>query len=203
MDWYDVERWRLESEIDRLSDLVGIPEDLRPRCEFRDDGARFIDFRYNGRLRCLSFSERGVTVERSTRDVSELMYWVISDALCRSGGTWAQRASALHALDPAWAERWCAELAGTIGPERRHEVPTLPPEEPFVLRSPRFRSPRPRRPAPAAVRPATRRPAGAGPRPAPLSAAFVSPPRSADSCDLCRKQRRTPKGFPRFRLLDR
>ncbi|MCX4757907.1 hypothetical protein [Kitasatospora purpeofusca] len=130
-----------------------------------------------------------------TDDVSELLYRLVCDALRGPEWTVERRAAALYALDPAWAERWCAELA-----EGPHEVPKLPPEEPFVLRPPKLRA---RRSRIAARAKAAERAVRAERPPVRLPAAFVSPTRSVDSCNACRVRRRTPSEFPRFRLLDR
>ncbi|MFB8238304.1 hypothetical protein ACFC58_17300 [Kitasatospora purpeofusca] len=174
-------RRRLENEIDRLWGLLGLTEYSKPSFDFAE--GHLITVGADGRLGYLYF-ERGVKeAERITRDVPELLYWVAADAVCGPGGSWEGRAAALYALDPAWAERWCAELAASVRPERQHEVPVLPPETPFVLRKP---APRPRKPRFAAPAPAVR--SGSG-----------SP---GHSCERCRpRSTEELPAFPRFRLL--
>ncbi|MFB8173662.1 hypothetical protein ACFC60_37505 [Kitasatospora purpeofusca] len=190
-------RYELGDRIDRLWDLLGLSEYGRPG--FAHAEGRLLVVGVDGRLSCLDF-DRGVKIgEWVTDDESELLYRLVRDALRGPEWTVERRAAALYALDPAWAERWCAELA-----ERPHAVPKLPPEEPFVLRPPKLRARRSTIAARAAARAkAAERAARTERLPVRLPAAFVGSTRSVDSCGACRVRRRTPREFPRFRLLDR
>ncbi|MCX4684816.1 hypothetical protein OG401_10920 [Kitasatospora purpeofusca] len=182
-------RYELGDRIDRLWDLLGLPVFRKPDFGVCADGT----------LVRLHFERSVMVREEVADDASELLYWAVRDAMYGREWTWGRQVAALYALDPVWAERWCAELAARVGPERQHEVPELPPEEPFVLRPPKLRA---RRSRIAARAKAAERAARTERPPVRLPAAFVSPTRFVDSCNACRVRRRTPSEFPRFRLLD-
>ncbi|SDT79067.1 Immunity protein 63 [Streptomyces sp. TLI_053] len=170
----------LENEIDRLWRLLGLPGEHKPSFDFASGNT--IGIRADGTMGYFSFERGEKLSERFTDDASELLYWVVRDGLPAHEWLWERQAAALYALDPAWAERWCTELADRVGPEWHHEIPVLPPERPFVLRRPGSRPRRPRRRKPA--------PAGSA--------------RPGDPCEWCRprpvEELLAP---PRFRLPGR
>ncbi|WP_406094100.1 hypothetical protein [Kitasatospora purpeofusca] len=122
-------RYELADRIDRLWDLLGLSEYSRPGFDCTE-GTR-LAVGADGRLSCPDF-DRGLKVaEWVADDASEPLDRLVRDAFRSSAWTAGRTAAALHALDPAWAERWCGEPAWEAG----REAPVLPPDKPFVRRT--------------------------------------------------------------------
>ncbi|MFJ8429768.1 hypothetical protein ACIQ9P_00550 [Kitasatospora sp. NPDC094019] len=172
----------LEKEIDRLWRLLGLPGNRKPPFDWASGSS--VGIRPDGTLGYFWFERGELVSEQRTDDVSELLYWIVGGALYGPEWSLERKSAALYALDPAWGARWCAELAERVGPERRHEVPALPPERPFVLRKSESRRPKQRW----------------GSR-APLASGHGH---DVAQCEWCRPLRSEElPAFPRIRLLDR
>ncbi|MFB7911960.1 Imm63 family immunity protein [Kitasatospora sp. NPDC056076] len=145
-------RQHLETEIARLSAVVGLTGRDVPTFDNRDGACPFISVGGNGWLSYLALERGELCFQRSTRDPDELLYWAFDSATRELASRWVlkhpregedqrvtrwrRHATLLHALHPAWAQRWRAELIKDLRDEDDHRlVPALPPP-PLVLGPP-------------------------------------------------------------------
>jgi hypothetical protein len=149
----------LEAEIARLSAVLRLTPWETPGFVRLEGVSPSMSVGPDGELYQRAFERGELLFERTTRDPDELLYWAfeaVTGYLAhlwvrdhpeadrgRTNPRWERQVSLLHALNPRWAERWCAELRQ--GRDDCPLVPALPPPPPVFDR-----------PEPAAARPPRR-----------------------------------------------